>query len=249
MAVRPSFDKPIAHRGLHDRAAGIIENSVSAFAAAVDHGYAIECDVQLSRDGVAVIFHDDDLDRLTAATGPVIARTAAELTALPLRDSAAGDCLPLFTDLLRVANGRVLLQIELKRQADEGATRMLARRVMEGLKGYRGPIALESFDPNLLVALRRAGCVAPLGIIIDRNTGRNLGGFQRFVLRNLLHWPMTRFDFISCGDDSLDLPAVRLFRAFGLPVTAWTVKSSAGALATVGKSDQIVFEGFLPQSA
>jgi glycerophosphoryl diester phosphodiesterase len=249
MASRPRFDKPIAHRGLHDRAAGIIENSASAFAAAAERGFAIECDVQLSRDGVAVIFHDDNLDRLTAETGPVIARTAAELTHLPLRDSTAGDCLPLFTDLMRIADGRVLLQIELKRQFDPDATHMLAQRVMDGLKGYRGPIALESFDPNLLVALRRAGCVAPLGIIVEREARRDLTGGQNFILRNLLHWPLTRFDFISCGHDSLDLPAVRFFRGLGMPVTVWTVKSSAAALALVGRADQIVFEGFLPQIA
>jgi glycerophosphoryl diester phosphodiesterase len=250
---RLRFDKPIAHRGLHDRGAGIIENSLSAFAAAAERGYAIECDVQLSRDGVAVIFHDDDLDRLTAAKGPVIAKTVSELTALPLTGSAAGDSMPLFTDMLKLVNGRVLLQIELKRQAGEDATRMLAQRVMDGLKGYSGPVALESFDPHLLVALRRAGCVAPLGIITygyDEPTwDSDLSAGQKFILRNLLHWPMTRFDFISCRDSSLDLPAVRLFRALGVPVTAWTVKSSAAALAVIGKADQIVFEGFLPASA
>ncbi|HET8728008.1 MAG TPA: glycerophosphodiester phosphodiesterase family protein [Alphaproteobacteria bacterium] len=253
MPTRPSFDKPIAHRGLHDRADGIIENSMTAFAAAIERGYAIECDVQLSRDGIAVIFHDDNLDRLTGVQGPVIARDAAELTRLPLTDSKAGDCLPLFADLLKLTAGRVLLQIELKRQLTPDATRMLAQRVMDGLRDYHGPVALESFDPNLLVALRRAGCTAPLGIITyayDEPTwDRNVTPAQKFVLRHLLHWPVTRFDFISCRDRSLDLPAVRLFRALGTPVTTWTVQSSAAALAVLGKSDQIVFEGFLPQSA
>ncbi len=69
------------------------------------------------------------------------------------------------------------------------------------------------------------------------------------VLRNLLHYPMTRFDFISCRDQPLDLAAVKFFRALGIPVTAWTIKTPAAALAVIGKADQIVFEGFEPPSA
>jgi glycerophosphoryl diester phosphodiesterase len=89
MAPRPHFDRPIAHRGLHDRAHGVIENSRSAFEAAIARGFTIECDVQLSRDGVPVIFHDDDLERITGRTGPVSSLTAGELGATPLLGSAA----------------------------------------------------------------------------------------------------------------------------------------------------------------
>jgi glycerophosphoryl diester phosphodiesterase len=73
MAPRPIFDRPIAHRGLHNRALGVIENSRSAFEAAIARNFHIECDVQLSRDGVPVIFHDDDLERLTGLKGPAAA--------------------------------------------------------------------------------------------------------------------------------------------------------------------------------
>jgi glycerophosphoryl diester phosphodiesterase len=100
MSAKPTFDRPIAHRGLHDRARGIIENTASAFAAAIERGYAIECDVQLSRDGIPMIFHDDDLDRLTGVAGPVGARTMAELASYTLLDSAAGDTPQRFDEFL-----------------------------------------------------------------------------------------------------------------------------------------------------
>lgn len=248
----PLFDRPIAHRGLHDRAKGVIENSPSAFEAAIAGGYAIECDVQLSGDGVPFIFHDDDFDRLTGATGPSDARPIVEVQALVLKDSAARDVPQRFTEFLAQVAGRTLLQIELKQQRTADQTRVLASTVANALRDYRGPYTLESFDPNLIVALRRRGVRAPIGIITygyDEPTwDSRVSGWQRVVLRNLLHWPLTRFDFISCRDLSLNLPAVRLFRALGVPVTSWTIKSQAAADAVRPHADQIVFEGFLPAS-
>lgn len=253
MSAKPNFDRPIAHRGLHDRGRGIIENSASAFAAAIERGYAIECDVQLSRDGIPMIFHDDDLDRLTGVAGPVGARTMAELASYTLLDSAAGDTPQRFSEFLAQINGRVLLQIELKQQPNQAATEVLAQTVMDGLKGYRGPVTLESFDPKLIVEVKKRGATMPVGIVTygydESEWDEQLSDATRFMLRHLLHWPVSRFDFISCRDKSLDLPAVKLFRSFGMPVTAWTIKSPAGALAVLGRADQIVFEGFDPPSA
>lgn len=253
MSAKPVFDRPIAHRGFHDRARGIIENTASAFEAACQRGYTIECDVQLSRDGIPMIFHDDDLDRLTGVPGPVGAKTMAELSTYKLLDSTAGDTPQRFTEFLAQVAGRVLLQIELKQQADQAATEVLAQTVLDALKSYRGPVTIESFDPRLLVALRKRNAAYPLGIVTygydEPQWEGDMAGGTKFMLRHLLHWPMTRFDFISCRDNALDLPAVKLFRSFGIPVTAWTIKSPAAALAVMGKADQIVFEGFEPPSA
>ena len=247
------FDRPIAHRGLHDRSKGVIENSRSAFAAAIERGYAIECDVQLSSDGVPFIFHDDDFDRLTDATGRSDARPIMEVTKLTLEGSTAGDVPPLFTEFLAQVGGRTQLQIELKQQKDAARTRALASTVAAALKGYGGPYTLESFDPHLLVALRRQGVTAALGIITygydETSWDTKVSGWQKFVLRHLLHWPLTRFNFISCRNVSLYLPAVRFFRARGMEVTAWTITSEQAAVASKRGADQIVFEGFLPAIA
>ncbi|SFZ81938.1 Glycerophosphoryl diester phosphodiesterase [Devosia enhydra] len=248
---RPVFDTPIAHRGLHDRAAGIIENSRTAFERAVAAGYAIECDLQLTRDGVPVVFHDATLDRLTGRRGRVIDLTADELCAIPLLGSSSADTPQRFHQLLDQVRGRVLLQVELKQQSG-AATGMLAKTVADQASGYAGPIALESFDPALVALVSRFGFMGPRGIITELYDGSDedtahLSPSRRRFLRHLLHWPWTRFDFISASKDALDLPAIRLFRSLGKPVTVWTIRSRVEARDAQSASDQIVFEGFTPE--
>lgn len=250
MSDRPVFDRPVAHRGLHDRAKGVIENTASAFAAAIEGKFAIECDVQLTSDDVPVVFHDDDAQRLLGKPGLVRSYTADEFTRLPLLESLAGDTPQRFPDFLAQIGGRALLQIELKKQADEAATSALARTCAAALRDYKGPVTVESFDPRLLVAIRREGFAGPLGIITYAynisDWDQSLTNGQRFLLRHLLHWPWTRFSFISCHQKSLSLPAVRLFRALGIPVTAWTIRTPDEARLVGHEADQIVFEGFDP---
>ena len=117
---------PLAHRGLHDAAAGVIENTASAFSAAIAHNYAIECDVQLAADGSAVVFHDETLDRLTDASGLLADRTAAELKRIRIKDSR--DRLPTLAEVLAQVNGRVGLVIELKSRWDGRRRPCKARR-------------------------------------------------------------------------------------------------------------------------
>jgi glycerophosphoryl diester phosphodiesterase len=244
------FDRPIAHRGLHDRAKGIIENSRPAFEAAIAHGYAIECDVQLSSDGVPFIFHDDTFERITTATGRSDARPIAEVQTLVLTDSATNETPQKLSEFLAQIASRTQLQIELKQQSGEERTVKLAAEVAAALRGYQGRYTLESFDPRLVAALRDEGVTAPIGIITydyDEPTWDNhISGWRKFVLRHLLHWPWTRFDFISCRNLSLYLPMVRFLHARGMEVTSWTITSEQAARAALRASDQIVFEGFLP---
>lgn len=244
------FPNPIAHRGLHDRAKGVIENSASAFEAAIAGGFAIECDVQITSDGVPVIFHDDDMKRLLGKEGAVADVTGAEITTTPLLDSAAGDCPQKFTDFLAQIAGRTLLQIELKHQRDASDTQLLARSVAEALKAYDGPVTVESYDPNLLTAIRQFGFTGPRGIITydyeQKDWDTHLTEQQRYHLRHLLHWHETQFDFISCHNKALQLPAITFWRALGKPVTAWTIRSQTEANAARQFVDQIVFEGFDP---
>jgi len=244
------FDRPIAHRGLHDRSRGIIENSRSAFEAAIARGYAIECDVQLSSDGVPFIFHDDTLERLTEGTGPSGALPIDEVQLLKLRGSA-GEVPQRLTDFMDQCAGRTLLQIELKQQDTPERTHQLAAMVARAIAGHRDGITLESFDPRLITALRREAVGVPVGIVTyaydQQGWDEHLSAATRIVLRHLMHWPVTRFDFISCRNLSLRLPAVRLFRSLGVPVTTWTITSPEAARAALATgADQIVFEGFLP---
>jgi len=251
--TEPLFPRPIAHRGLHNRVAGIIENSAAAFEAAVAGNFTIECDLQLTSDGVPVVFHDDDMKRLLGKDGVVADVTAAEITTLPLLGSADGNCPQRFSDFLAQIAGRVLLQIELKHQRDITNTQLLARAAAEALKGYEGPVTVESFDPNLITLIRQFGFTGPRGIITydyePNEWDAHLTEDQRYTLRHLLHAHETQFDFISCDKDALELPAIIFWRALGKPVTAWTIRSQDEANAARPHVDQIVFEGFDPALA
>lgn len=178
--------------------------------------------------------------------------TATELTALPLIGSVAGDRPQRFTDFLRQIAGRTLLQVELKRQPPGAGTQTLARAAAEALADYSGPVTVESFDPALVEQVRTFGFTGMRGIITYRydkpEWEGDLSAGQKFVLRHLLHYPWTRFDFISCHEAAVDLAAVRFFRRLGKPVTAWTIRSPEAARAALaGGADQIVFEGFDPR--
>src|SRR5580700_2338728 len=129
--------RPIAHRGLHDAARGIIENTASAFAAAIEAGYGIETDVQLSRDGDAMVHHDAALGRLTEGSGPLAALTAAELARVPYR--ATSDRMMTLGELCARVGGRVALTVEIKSAFDRDER--LLTRVAQVLGGYAGPAA------------------------------------------------------------------------------------------------------------
>jgi glycerophosphoryl diester phosphodiesterase len=238
--------RPIAHRGLHDRAAGRIENSAGAFAAAMAHDYPIECDIRLAGDGGAVVFHDERLDRLTDESGLVAARPLSELTRIPL--AGGTDRIPAFPELLEQVAGRVLLVIELKSAGRRNAELLTA--VLAGLAGYRGPFALMSFDSRLVAGLAERAPEIVRGIVADRVISRSwraLPFADRLALRNLSHLAVTRPQFLSFEVAGLPSPASRRFREAGLPVLSWTVRSEAEARRARRYCDQITFEGFLPR--
>ncbi|HHG89776.1 MAG TPA: glycerophosphodiester phosphodiesterase [Devosia sp.] len=244
------FANPIAHRGLHDRSKGVIENSRSAFARAAKAGYAIECDLQLSGDGEAMVFHDYELDRLTKQTGPFSRLSAGQLTRIRLTASRKGDTPMRFAELLELIGGKVPLVVELKHQKD-GRNSELARTVVATTKNYTGPFVFKSFNPRLLELTRSAGHAGALGIIVDlvlasKEHYASLSPVQRFGLRHLLHYPKSKFDFISANHKALKQPAVRLLRRLGFPVMTWTIGSYEVERTTRGFADQIVFENYLP---
>jgi glycerophosphoryl diester phosphodiesterase len=248
------YETPIAHRGLHDETSGVIENSISAARAAIVNGYAIECDVQLSRDGEVVVFHDETLDRLTKAKGRVDSRDAAELTRLSLKGTT--DRIPTLGDFLSAINAQAPLVVEIKSNLD-GDLR-LARSVAAIASRYDGPLVIESFDPDPIAFLREEGgalgvAQIPLGIVAqaryEAKEWPELSDARRRELTNFLHYARTRPDVLSWK--VTDLPhAIPLLCREGLkiPVTVWTVKSQEQADIALQWADQIVFEGFAPRS-
>jgi glycerophosphoryl diester phosphodiesterase len=239
--------RPIAHRGLHDKAKGIIENTASAAKAAIAGNYAIECDVQLTADGEAVVFHDFTLDRLTSGKGPVAALSAAALAELAIREAA--DRIMALGDWLSLIASRSVAVIEIK--SDFSGDMRLAHRTAEVVKGYDGPFALKSFDPAIVKELRKVAPAVPRGIIAmndyDHHDYVRLTPAQKHALANLLHFSQTRPDFLSWRVGDLPVAAPFLCRTqLGLPVMTWTVRTQEERAIASAHADQMVFEGFRP---
>jgi len=198
--------QPVAHRGLHDVSAGVIENTASAFRAAIDGGFAIETDVQLSADGEAMVHHDFALGRLTLGSRQLAAMTAAGLKEVPFK--ATTDRIMTLGELCGLVAGRVPLVIELKSRFD-GDTR-LAARAAEVLKTYAGPATLMSFDPAPIAALREIAPGIPRGIVAERtyedSEWRMLSDSQKRSFAHLTHGFHTRPHFIAYNVKDLPSP-------------------------------------------
>ncbi|MDX2265773.1 MAG: glycerophosphodiester phosphodiesterase family protein [Hyphomicrobiales bacterium] len=243
--LRPWLERPIAHRGLHGPE--VIENSASAFEAAIAAGYGVETDLQETADGAAVAFHDDALDRLTDAQGPVRRKTAAALSRILLR-GGADRILPL-ADLLSLVGGRTPLLLEVKCDAENAAR--FGARVAGALDGYRGPVAVMSFEPRAVGAARvvRPGLLR--GLVAMRFTAADwpkLRPGARLARTWLVSAPWTRPHFIAYDCVALPHPAPALMRIAGAPVFAWTVTSDGQASCVKRHADAIIFEGFKPDA-
>jgi glycerophosphoryl diester phosphodiesterase len=239
--------RPIAHRGLHDEAQGIVENSASAVAAAIAKGYAIEVDLQCAADGVPVVFHDEQLDRLTREKGPVAARDAASLCAIPLRHGK--DHILSLAGLLGLVDGRVPLVLEVK--SSWGGDPRYEPSIAEVLKSYHGPVAVMSFDPDCAAAFKRLAPGLPRGLISERFADKrhwsHLSPLRRFAMRHLLTAALARPDFIAYDIKALPALAPAMARSlFGLPLLTWTVRSEADKAKAMRYADAMIFEGVLP---
>ena len=205
-----------AHRGVHGGEA--VENSPAAFAEAIRRGMGIECDVQKSRDGRAMVFHDWDLGRLTAYSGPVARHDAAELEAIALAGSA--DCIPSLDRLLAQVAGRVPLLIEVKSKRQRSPV-PLCLAVRRALEGYPGAVAVMSFDPRVPKWFATHSPATVRGLVVTEEGRRGIRGRLR---RHLALWH-ARPDLLAY--DVRDLPSrfAGAQRARGLPLLTWTVRS------------------------
>jgi len=243
--------RPIAHRGLHDAAKGVVENTLRAARAAIEAGFSIECDVQMSADEEVFVFHDDALDRLTDSSGDFIDKSAAEIAGARIR--GAGERPPTLSEFLALVAGRTPVVCELKSRFD-GDWR-IGDRIAPLAGTYDGPLAFKSFDPNLIAYLRlrwprlgRPGRPCPVGIVAEASYDDPAWGFltpeQKRDCASFEHRGRSEPDFLSWNVD--DLPHRTPFfekEFYGLPVMAWTVRTEAQREAARKWADQIVFEG------
>lgn len=223
-----------AHRGLH--AESRIENSTSAFEAAIDQGFGIECDVQRSRDGEAVVFHDWDLDRLTDRYGQVRKLSARELSAITLKNSE--DCIQTLSQFLDQVAGRVPILIEVKSRSDL-AVPELCCAVRLALETYGGLHAVMSFDPRVSRWFARNSPETVRGLVV---TEEGEAGWFGTARRHLSFWHAAP-DFLAY--DIRDLPSdfAGIQRARGFPVTTWTVRTPELRRRAATHADAAIAEG------
>ena len=223
-----------AHRGVHG--AGIAENSPTGFAAAIDAGYGIECDVRRTSDGRAVVFHDADLQRLAGREGRIDQLTVGEVTQVPL--TVGGDLIPTLRDMLDQVAGRVPLLLELKSDRGRSVER-LCQAVRRDLEGYRGPVAVMSFDPRVGAWFAVKAPAVLRGLVASEEGSRTLSGR---IKRHMALWH-ARAQFLAY--DIRDLPSnfAASQRKRGLPLLTWTVSSPSLRQRAADYVDAPIAEG------
>lgn len=239
--------RPVAHRGLHDAARGIIENMPGAAEAAIAGHFAIECDIQLTSDGEAMVHHDDELGRLTEGSGALLAKTAAELKQVRFKGTA--ERMMTLTDLCHLVAGRVPLVIEVKSRFN--GDRKLVKRMAEVLSSYEGPAAGMSFDPDQVVALRELIPSRPRGIVAEHDYTEqdwpDASPAQRKEMTHLRHFLRTQPHFVAYWVNELPSAAPWLARnLFRCPLLTWTVRTAEQRARAARYADQMIFEGFVP---
>jgi len=232
--------RPIAHRGLHDSTLGIVENTPSAVAAAIAAGYGIEVDLQITADGDAVVHHDDVLGRLTDGRDRLDALTAAELKRVAFH--ATTDRMLTLGELCDLVGGRATLLLELKSRFDWD--HRLAIRAYTVLDGYRGPAAVMSFDPYLIVWISKLAPNLVRGIVAENRVPRVQRTSRVSYVRSIT---TARPRFVAYAVN--DLPAIAPLLArcvLGLPLLTWTVRNEQQRQLAKRWADQMIFEGVRP---
>jgi glycerophosphoryl diester phosphodiesterase len=238
---------PLAHRAYHDASAGRPENSRAAIRAAVSAGYGIECDVQLSRDGVAMVFHDYDLGRLTAEKGPVAQRTAGELGETVLTSGDEG--IPTLAEVLDLVTGQVPLVIEIKDQDGAMGSNIgpLEASVAEALTGYAGPVAVMSFNPHSVARMADLAPGVPRGLTTCAYSAEDwplLNATTRTLLARIPDYDRVGASFISHDARDLGSDVVADLKAKGIPVLCWTIRSPEAETQAREVANNVTFEGY-----
>lgn len=249
MLDRSVFLRPIAHRGLHDAARGIIENSGPAFAAAIAKGYGIECDLRPAAGGTPMVFHDLELKRLVDADGAIGDHGPTALARLTYR--GVSDPILSLADLLDLVQGRVPLLAEIKSEWAPPDPSFLGA-IASLATAYKGPLALMSFDPSVMTAIKHLAPTIPRGIVSGLYEGDGwwldrLDAERAYRLTHLLESGPVEPHFYAYGVKDLPTPVTRFIReSLGRPLFTWTVRTLDDRAVAEQWADAIIFEGFEP---
>lgn len=238
----PFFGLNFAHRGLHDKSAGIPENSLAAFARAAENGYGMELDVQLSRDGKVVVFHDDTLDRICGVKKRVDELDYSELSSLSL--SGTNERIPLFSEVLKTVDCRTPIIVELK---NGRSNKELCEKTLGFLREYKGLTCIESFNPFIVAWFRFHAPKVFRGQLSQPPECYRREGYSRFTafaLGDLLFNIVARPHFIAYKIGKKPL-LVRFSEAMGAVRIGWTGRDAEAKYES--DFDSVIFEQYMPE--
>lgn len=235
-------ETPIAHRGVHTK--DIPENSLSAFENALKNNYAIELDVQFTKDKEVVVFHDENLKRITNDTRNIEDVNYDELKNLRLGNT--NEIIPTLEEVLELVDSKVAILIEIKDCKDYIE---LSEKTYEILKGYEGNYAIQSFNPFILEWYKNNASEVIRGQLSGTFTegSESLNSFEKFVLKNMLLNFKSKPNYIGYELEGIPKSKLESLRKKGVPIIVWTVKNKEDMEKAYKYSDNITFENFLPK--
>lgn len=233
-----------AHRGLYTKDQMVPENSMLAFKQAMEHGYAIELDLNITQDCVPIAFHDFNMKRLCGIEENIDQVTFESLKHIKLKPS--NEPVSSFAEVLSFVRGQVPLLIELK---PHGNVIQLCESVMKALKGYQGKYAIFSFHPSVVHWFKKHHPDVIRGQIAERFKDQKLSCIQRHLLRTMFFNHFTKPDFISYGIHDLPYKKLDRLKKKGLTIISYAARSQAQYDFVKSRYDNVVFEFFLPKDA
>lgn len=241
--IKPFAGWMYAHRGLHDNKTDAPENSMKAFQKAVEAGFGIELDIQLSKDNIPVVFHDFTLGRVCGAEGKVCEYTFEELQQFPLYQSQ--ERIPRFEDVLKFVDGRVPLIVEFKIEGKDVSLCPIADAL---LQKYQGVYCMESFNPLGVLWYRRNRAQVVRGQLSDAFLREDqYNGFLYFWLQHLMLNFLTKPDFVAYNHKYFNALSRKICRViYGNTAVAWTIRSEEELERAGRHFDLFIFDSFVP---
>lgn len=237
---------PIAHRGLHDQNKLVIENSALSFSNAVKKKVSIELDVHLSLDGEVIVFHDDNLDRLTQNSGRVSDYLWAELKTIKLLNS---NCVIMsLSEVLDLVDATVTIVIEIKQQIN--GIEQICLAVNDVLKNYQGEIVIQSFNPFILRWFKRNSPELGRGLLNGLYDQNEVNIFEKVFLRSYVGIFFCSPDYIGVDQRMLKYFLTQFVaKIFSIPLVAWTITSLCDESKIKNECQNIIFENFIPSKS
>lgn len=243
--MKPFTSWDYAHRGFHDNDSEAVENSLLAIKNAVDNNYGIEFDVQVTKDGIPVVFHDDNMKRMTGIDGAIKDFSYQELTQFKLLKSQA--TIPKLEELLDLVDGKVPLIIEYK--LSSGTDTTICDQVDPYLRAYKGLYCIESFNPMVVKWYRKNRPEVARGQLSLNYRKNGFESIKYFPLTALLFNFRTRPDFIAFNYKDKDNLSLKILKSiYNLPLVAYTIKSQKDYDNNDDFFDLLIFEGFHPKN-